>query len=78
MGEVSFRCFPFLCVSGCCIICFFIFVSKNCHIAILIGYLIGYECVTSMAILSSSVLSAIYCHKNQRNIGVLEGFLGEN
>lgn len=57
---------------------FFIFASKNCHIAILIGYLIGYECVTSMAILSSSVLSAIYCHKNQRNIGVLEGFWDEN
>ena len=57
---------------------FFVFAPKNCHIAILIGYLIGYECVTSMAILSSSVLSAIYCHKNQRNIGVLEGFWDEN
>ena len=50
----------------------------NCHIAILIGYLFDYECIMGMAILCSSVLSAIYCHKNQRNIGVLEGFWGEN
>lgn len=57
---------------------FFIFASKNCHIAILIGYLFDYECIMCMAILCSSVLSAIYCHKNQRNIGVLEGFWGEN
>jgi len=42
----------------------------------LIDYLFDYECVMDMAILCSSVLSTIYCHKNQRNIGVLEGFLG--
>ena len=56
----------------------FVFAPKNCHIAILIGYLFDYECVMGMAILCSSVLSAICCHKNQRNIGVLEGFWGEN
>lgn len=44
----------------------------------LIDYLFDYECVMDIAILCSSVLSAIYCHKNQRNIGVLEGFWGEN
>lgn len=54
------------------------FASNNCHIAMLIDYLFDYECVMDMAILCSSVLSAIYCHKNQRNIGVLEGFWGEN
>ena len=41
-------------------------------------YLFDYEYVMGMAILCSSVLSAIYCHKTQRNIGVLEGFWGEN
>ena len=65
MGEVSFRRFPFLCVSGMLYyMFFFVFVSKNCHIAILRGYLFDYECVMGMAILCSSVLSAIYCHKN--------------
>lgn len=55
---------------------FFLFLRQR--IAILIGYLFDYECIMGMAILCSSVLSAIYCHKNQRNIGVLEGFWGEN
>ena len=54
----------------------FFFASKNCHIAILMGYLFDYECIMGMAILCSSVLSAIYCHKNseiqvfQRDFGV--------
>lgn len=78
MGEVSFWHFPFYVCRACCIICFFVFASKNCHIAISEGYLFDYECVMGMAILCSSVLSAIYCHKNQRKIGVLEGFWGEN
>lgn len=64
MGEVSFRRFPFLCVSGMLYYMFFIFASKNCHIAISEGYLFDYECVMGMAILCSSVLSAIYSHKN--------------
>lgn len=75
MGEVSFRRFPFLCVGHAVLYIFF--APKNCHIAILIGYLFDYECIMGMAILCSSVLSAIYCHKNQRNIGALEGFWGE-
>ena len=57
---------------------FFVFASKNCHIAILRGYLFDYECVMGMAILCSSVLSAIYCHKISENIGILEEFWGEN
>lgn len=78
-GKCRFGASPFSCVSGMLYyIFFFIFASKNCHIAILIGYLFDYECIMGMAILCSSVLSAIYCHKNQRNIGVLEGFWGEN
>lgn len=55
---------------------FFLFLRQR--IAILIGYHFDYECIMGMAILCSSVLSAIYCHKTQRNIGVLEGFWGEN
>ena len=34
------------------------------------GDLFDYECVMCMAILCSSVLSAIYCHKKQRNIEI--------
>lgn len=77
MGKCRFGASLFLCVSGMLFYIYF-FAPKNCHIAILIGYLFDYECVMCMAILCSSVLSAIYCHKNQRNIGVLEGFWGEN
>lgn len=74
MGKCRFGASLFLC-RACC----FIYIApKNCHIAILIGYLFDYECIMGMAILCSSVLSAIYCHKNQRNIGALEGFWGEN
>ena len=61
MGEVSFRRFPFLCVSGMLYYMFFLFLRQR--IAILRGYLFDYECVMGMAILCSSVLSAIYCHK---------------
>ena len=41
---------------------FFLFLRQR--IAILMGYLFDYECIMGMAILCSSVLSAIYCHKN--------------
>lgn len=79
MGKCRFGASLFLCRACCFIyIYIYIFAPKNCHIAILIGYLFDYECIMGMAILCSSVLSAIYCHKNQRNIGVLEGFWGEN
>ena len=77
MGKCRFGASLFYVCRACCFIYIF-FAPKNCHIAILIGYLFDYECVMCMAILCSSVLSAIYCHKNQRNIGVLEGFWGEN
>ena len=77
MGKCRFGASLFYVCLACCIIYFF-FASRNCHIAILIGYLFDYECIMDMAILCSSVLSAIYCHKNQRNIGALEGFWGEN
>lgn len=39
-GEVSFRRFPFF-VSGMLFYIYF-FALKNCHIAILIGYLFDY------------------------------------
>ena len=54
---------------------YYIFFLRQ-RIAILIGYLFDYECIMGMAILCSSVLSAIYCHKNseiqvfQRDFGV--------
>lgn len=76
MGKCRFGASLFLCVGHAVLYIFF--APKNCHIAILIGYLFDYECIMGMAILCSSVLSAIYCHKTQRNIGVLEGFWGEN
>jgi len=76
MGKCRFGASLFF-VSGMLFYIYF-FASKNCHIAISEGYLFDYECIMGMAILCSSVLSAIYCHKNQRNIGVLEGFWGEN
>lgn len=77
MGKCRFGASLFLC-RACCFIYIYFFAPKNCHIAILIGYLFDYECIMGMAILCSSVLSAIYCHKNQRNICALEGFWGEN
>lgn len=77
MGKCRFGASLFYVCRACCFIYIF-FAPKNCHIAILIGYLFDYECIMGMAILCSSVLSAIYCHKKQRNIGVLEGFWGEN
>lgn len=76
MGKCRFGASLFMCVGH--VVLYIFFAPKNCHIAILIGYLFDYECIMGMAILCSSVLSAIYCHKNQRNIGVLEGFWGEN
>lgn len=63
MGKCRFGASLFYVCRACCFIYIF-FASKNCHIAILMGYLFDYECVMCMAILCSSVLSAIYCHKN--------------
>ena len=62
MGKRRFGASLFF-VSGMLFYIYF-FAPKNCHIAILIGYLFDYECIMGMAILCSSVLSAIYCHKN--------------
>lgn len=62
MGKCRFGASLFL-GSGMLFYIYF-FASKNCHIAILIGYLFDYECIMGMAILCSSVLSAIYSHKN--------------
>lgn len=60
MGKCRFGASLFF-VSG---MLFYIYCVKElpyCHID---GYLFDYECVMCMAILCSSVLSAIYCHKN--------------
>ena len=62
VGEKLLR-FPPTRLSGMLFYIYF-FAPKNCHVAILIGYLFDYECIMGMAILCSSVLSAIYCHKN--------------